>query len=449
MTAVAVLSLTALAAPRSSPAQSEREGGELTLAEAVSRSLETYPSLAAARAAVTASQAAVSQASSDLWPRLQAEANLTRFQEPMLVAPLHGLDLTTPPSFNETLMRGDIALSWTLYDGGARGARIRAARAEAAGTASFRRAVEQTLISRVAGVYLEVLAARGVRDAQERRIAALESERGRVQQLFDEGRAARVELLRVDAALANARAEHVATAARLDLAERELARLVGGRPDSVRADRLVPVHLAVEDSLEPRGVLVSRALDANPELERARTDLAAMEAEQRVAVAAWIPRIGFFGMYQGFSGAGEDVVTEWQAGANVSYALFTGGERTSAIRAAGARVERAREELRLAELETAERVDRALSSSLEARARVEAVAQAVQHQSEVVRIELLSLQAGAGTQTDYLRAEADLLHARSALIEARHAEIAARFELARVLGELTPRWLAENVENSR
>lgn len=449
MTVLAFTCLAGLTASRASPAQVNDDSGELTLAEAVVRVLETYPSLAAARAAVEASEAAVSQVGSERWPELRAQANLTRFEEPMLVAPLHGLDLTAPPQFDETLIRGDVALSWTLYDGGARGARIRGARAEAAGAASFSRTVEQALIARVARAYLEVLAARGVLDAQDRRIAALEAERGRVQQLFDEGRAARVELLRVDAGLADARAGRVATAARLDLAERELARLVGGQPDSIRAGRLVPLGLADPDALEERGALVRRALAASPELERARQDVAVAEAQRRVAVAAWIPRVGFFGTYQGFSGGGEDVVTEWQAGVSVSYPLFTGGERASAVRAAGARAERSREELRLVELEMAEGVDRALNAALETRARVEAVAQAAQHQSEVVRIELLSLQAGAGIQTDYLRAEADLLRVRSALVEARYAQIAARFELARVVGELTPEWLAENVESTR
>jgi outer membrane protein TolC len=82
-------------------------------------------------------------------------------------------------------------------------------------------------------------------------------------------------------------------------------------------------------------------------------------------------------------------------------------------------------------------------------ARAEAVAEAVRHQEEVVRTELLSLTSGAGTQTDYLRAEADLLRIRSALVEARNSEIAAGVELARSTGELTPAWLDRNLENSR
>lgn len=452
MTAGVPGSLTAIpaSAPTSSrdPAQDTLPGGRLTLSEAVARARETYPSLAAARAGEAASEAAVRQATADRWPEVRAQASLTQFQEPMLVAPLHGFDITAAPEFDETLIRGDVSLIWTLYDGGARGARIRGARAGAAGAVASRLATEQALVAGVARAYLELLAAEGVLHAEDRRIAALTEERGRVQQFLDEGRAARVELLRVEAALADALAGRVATEARLDLARRDLARFMGAEPDLVRARRLVPVGL-VSRQLEERAVLLERASAANPELERSRQEVAAAEAERRVALASWIPRVGLFGAYQGFSASSGDLTSEWQGGVSVSYPLFTGGERSGAVRAAGARAERAREELRLAELAAAERVDRALNAAVETRARVEAVTQAVQHQGEVVRIERLSLEAGAGIQTDYLRAEADLLRVRSVLVEARHAEIAARIELARVLGELTAEWLAENVETAR
>ncbi|NIR45327.1 MAG: TolC family protein [Gemmatimonadetes bacterium] len=415
----------------------------------MARARETYPSLAAARAGEEASAAAVGEATADRWPELRAQANLTRFQEPMLVAPLHGFDISTPPEFDQTLIRGDVSFAWTVYDGGARGARIRAARAEAVGAGATRQAADMALITRTARVYLEILATHGVLEAQDRRIAALEAEGSRVRQFLEQGRAAAVELLRVQAALADARAGRVATATRLDLAERQLGRLIDVPVDSVRASRLVSLSLAPAADLEDRAELVARAQAASPELERSRQAVIAAEAARRAAIAAWIPKLSLFGGYLGFSGFGGDLTAEWQAGIGVSYPLFTGGGRSAATRTAEARARRAREELQLAELEIADRVDAALNAALETRARVEAVAEGVQHQSEVVRIELLSLEAGAGTQTDYLRAEADLMRVRSALVEARHAEIAARVELARALGELTPEWLAENLENVR
>ncbi len=71
---------------------------------------------------------------------------------------------------------------------------------------------------------------------------------------------------------------------------------------------------------------------------------------------------------------------------------------------------------------------------------------AADRSAEVARIETLALDAGSGTQTDWLTAQADLLEARAALVEARHGEIAARAELARHIGDLDSAWIARTLE---
>ncbi len=302
------------------------------------------------------------------------------------------------------------------------------------------------LIARVTRAYLEVLTARGVLEAEDRRIVALAAERRRVEELFGQGRAARVELLRVGAAHAVAEADRVATRARLDLGERELARLIGTPVEEARTFRLLPLRL-VDPVLESeRAAVLERARTASPDLERARQFVLSAEAGSRLARASWLPRLDLVGSYLGFGSTAGDGTMEWQAGVSLSYPLFTGGARLSAVGAARGRERQAREELRLAELRLEGAVDAALNGEREARALVEAVSQAVDYQAEVVRIERLSLEAGAGTQTDYLNSEAELLRVRSGLIEARHRHIAARVELARVAGDLDSAWLSANVE---
>ncbi len=87
-------------------------------------------------------------------------------------------------------------------------------------------------------------------------------------------------------------------------------------------------------------------------------------------------------------------------------------------------------------------LDRAWADLAAARARAASLAEAEARYAEVLRIEKLRLSAGAGVETDYLRAEADLLASRAAAADARNRAAAARAELARVAGELTPEWLA-------
>jgi len=49
---------------------------------------------------------------------------------------------------------------------------------------------------------------------------------------------------------------------------------------------------------------------------------------------------------------------------------------------------------------------------------------------------------GAGTQVDYLAAEAELAATRAAVVEARTLALLAEVELARATGALTPAWIA-------
>ena len=419
---------------------------ELILSDAVDRALAYHPTVLAARAGFGAASASAGAAKSQRFPQLSAYALLTRFQQPMIIAPLHRFDVNRRPDFDRTLIGGQATLGYTLFDGGARGARIYGTRAEAAAVGYERHSTELALIANVTRAYLQVLTARDVLNAHDRQIAALEAERQRVSRLLREGAAARVELLRVDAAVAQAESDRVATSTAQEVAERNLSRLIGADPAETQAARLVAIEFRDTAAIEDRPALLARAESANPDLQRARRRLEAAQSGRRVASAAWFPQLALFGGYTGFGSASGDFTAEWQAGARLSYPIFTGGARSSAVARATALAERARQEVRLAALTMREGVDRAISAVQGSRARIVAVARAVDHLTEVSRIERLALDEGTGTQTDYLRAEAELLRVRAALIEARHSEIAARVELARVVADLTPDWLDRSLE---
>jgi len=435
----------------SAEAQDSADGQPLTLSRAVELAQATHPSVGIARAGEGAASSAVGQAKSRWWPWLGTQASLGHYDKPMLVAPLHGLgpEVVQRIEFEQTLLQGNVSLNWTLYDGGARGARIRGAQAAHAGAVAGLAATEMGLTVQVTVAYLQVLSSRGVLDAQDDRIGALVAERERVEMFLTEGQAAEVELLRVEANIAEAEAQRVAAATELDLTERGLARLIDLPVKGARVARLTPVGLSQASRLAERAQLVKLAVSNNPQLERARQNVATAEAQHRLTKASWIPSFDVVGSYQGFTSNAGNYADLWNVGIMLSYPLFTGGDRSNTVGRARAELEVTREETRLLELQTENDVDQALNLALETRALVESLSRAVNLQTEVARIERLSLDAGAGTQTDYLRAEADLARARSILVEAQHAEIAAWVQLARVVGELTPEWLDRNVESAR
>lgn len=441
-----LLLLVALGAAGPTAAASAQDTARITLLEALDRARATHPSVQAAEADAASARAATGRVAADRWPDLSLRASATQYQEPMIVHPIHAFDPGATPPFDETLLDAGAYLDYTLFDFGARSARIRGARLGATAAEAGRSAAEQALLADVAGTYLEVLGLRRVLEAHDRRIASLEAERSRVRQLRSVGRAARVELLRVEAALAGARSDREETRARLDVAEGELARLAdlpAGRAD---ADRLVPVAFA-GPALPPAAELAARAAARNPSVARARRRWEASRAAVDVARAARWPDLKLGGAWVD-RGSGEgDFRAEWSVGVGLSLPLFTGGRLHGQIEEARADETAAGQRVRLAVQAVERAVDRAHASVSETAARVASLERAVASQEEVVRIERLRLETGTGTQTEYLDAEADLLASRASLARMRFAALKARVELARATGELNRSWIERNLED--
>lgn len=429
-----------------------QDTARLTLQSVVDRALNTHPAVAAAAAARDRSTAELADARSRLLPGLNLDGAITRFQQPMIVAPLHGLDLRNPPLFDHTPYQAGLSLSWTVLDFGRRSAQIRAQTAlrNAAGDALT--STEQQLITATVHAYLGVLDARQLLAAQDRLVAALASAEGLTRQLEAQGKAARVDVLRLDAEVQRERADRITAAARLDVAEHQLAQLADVSFDAVHGAELAPLALADTTPLgdttaAARADLVARAVHTSSDVRTLEQRSLAARAGVAAARASWYPTVQMQGAYIDRGRWSGNYSAEWQVGLAMSYPVYTGGSRASAIQRASADQRAAREQVRAARLSVEQQVDQSLAAIREAHARVAALESAVAQAEEVERIERLALDVGTVVQTDYLDAEAKLYSARAGLIQARHAEIAARVDLARTLGELSRDWLARNVES--
>lgn len=437
--AVALLPLVGAWTPAKTEAQVR------TLTDALRRAVEVHPSLEEARAAAAAAEAGIGGARAPRLPGVSVQGTAVRFEEPMLVAPLHRFDPTAVPAFDQTLIQGTLGFDWTLFDGGRTGARIDRARAWTAVGEEGVRDAEGALLQRTADAFLGVLTARELVAALERHVTALTAERDRARRLFEEGAAPELTLLRADAELASALAGSESARQRLVLARTTLENLLD-LPDNA----LDPVSLVsppVPGALPPAGPRAE--LEASPPLAAARNHAAAAQAELAAARAAWLPTLSAVGGYNLFAGGSVSPVAEWQGGVRVSYPVFTGGARRSATDAAQAEARRARARLEAVteELEMAVSATRVAES--EARARLQASEAAVASFEALARVERLALDEGAGIQSDWLRAEAGLQQARSSLAEARHQVLAARIAWARTTGSLNLTWIEQLLEETR
>lgn len=440
-----------------------QDTARLTVAEAVDRALATHPSVAAARAQRDVAAAEVGQARATLLPALSLDGAINRFEQPMVVYPLHSLDLRNPPLFDRALSQVSVGAGYTLLDFGARASRVKAAESGRDAASATLEAAEQLLVARTASAYLRVLTAREVLGAEDTRLTALAAELKRSRDRLAAGKSARVDTLRASAELASALAERISSASAVEVSERDLSRLTGapvrnarlaevrltaaGAADATSARRQCPVQAAKPANLpEACGTAVPRYLtNADNRAANARVDaaLAAVDAARSTmypsleATSAIVDRSNLTGRY----------LAEWQVGLALSYPLFTGGARASAIGRAEASARLAQQQRQLAQLSAEQQTDDATAALDEARARITALEAAAAQSTEVARITRLGRDVGEGTQTDYLIAEANLFRARSSLVQARHAAVAARVELARVQGELSRSWIARSLES--
>jgi outer membrane protein TolC len=422
-----------------------QDTSRLTLAAAVARALGEQPSVAAARASRDAAAAAVGVARAPLFPRVAATFSANEYKIGNLVYPLSGLSPANPPIFNSTLSQAAVSLGYTVWDFGGRRSQLDLAQAQARKADAALGATEAALIGRVANAYLDVLTDRGVLGAEQQRLAALMAEANRVTQLEAQGKAAHVDVLRLAAEVSRAEADEVGMRARLDVAERSLALLVGLPVDSVRV-RLVSVHLA-DTTVGGRAALVASAERYSPDVLQAQRAAEAAAAGVGAARSAWFPKLELSAAYLENGHSFTGYRPYWSAGLQIQYPLFTGFSRSHAVRQNEAGARAANEQLRAARQTAEQSVDAALAAVTAAGATVGALRSAVEQSAEVERIRLLAVQVGSGTETDYLDAEATLLSNRASLVQAQNAEIAARVELARVTGVLGEGWLARVLAN--
>ena len=422
-----------------------QDSGILTLFDAVSMALQHHPAIGEARAQTEAASGTTAQSKAARLPFLSAQASLARYQEPSLISPLHSFDPATVPDFDRNLSRGNLTLSYTLYDGGGRGARIGRAESGEAMAAAGETATQMDITARVTGAFLDLLTTEELLQASEAQMDALTAEEERVQAFLAEGKAARVDLLRVQAALSRSEATAISLRSNLDVARGRLARLTGLPSEDLRGRRLMPVYFT-SDRTNSRSVALEKATDASPELAFARHQLTGASAGVREAKANWFPQLQAAGSYFEYGALGEGHTFEWQGSVQLSYPLFTGGARKGGMERANAQERQASEALRRTELAVEEGVEEALAALVEARAVSGALERGVTQAEEVARIEALALEVGSGVQTDFLTAQAELFQSRAALAQARHGEVLAGIQLVRTTGELDLDWLRDNME---
>lgn len=256
----------------------------------------------------------------------------------------------------------------------------------------------------------------------------------RVQALYDNGLATRLDLLRATVGLTNLKAQLAQVENGAALAAAALRTVIG--IDEGQAIVLADSLWADTATVDVDAAL-ARALEGRPELVQLRKAARIAELGVRIARTANLPSafVQANGSYKNPVGFSAEWGPDWNATAGISWPIFTGGANLAKLKAARSRQRQAR--IALAQVEDAVRLDvRAQAAS------VQAEAQNVGYQTENVGVARTALELaetryanGLLTNLEYLDTQLALMQARLARLNSLANYQVARARLARATGE--------------
>ena len=394
-----------------------------TLNEAVQQTVSTYPEIAEASANRRAVDQELKQAEGLYLPTLDLEAGI-------------GYEWTDTVTIdNEDLRRTEssLLLVQTLYDGGFRSAEVDRQENRVDSAAYRVRERSEAIALDAVRAYLDTLRSLEIVELARQNVEKHRRTLNEIQDRVDAGQSGIGDDQQALARLAAAEDTLVETMRALDDAEITYQRVVGVRP----ADLTLPEF---NDSSLPDNIddIVAIALENNPDLKFAESDIKSSEAEIRATQASYYPTINLEvgasadNNLDGVDGHNDDFL----AMVRLRYNLYRGGIDEGREKEAIARkAETEQRKLRFERL-VAEEVRRSWSSLARSQARAEVLAAAVVANREVASTYGQEFEIGQRDLLDLLDADNELFNSRTSLVTVEYAVRFAKYRLLATMGLL-------------
>lgn len=419
-------------------ASAHAEPRKLTFAEAIEIARSGSPEVRIFSEAVTGSGARVRSAKAQRLPLLRAEANVFVWDKALEIS----FAIPGAPVAPSTTVRSQVTSTSTislvqplsgltvintlieLERAGERASRADADRAKL--DAGFR----------AAEAYVRVLQAEALRAIAERSVAQIEAQTTRARALATAGTLSNVDVLRLEAALANAR-QGLLRAVSGDSTARHGLVLALGLPGEIT----LAVADAFPQDLPAIAWTEQQAIEA---ARRNRPELAAATARSeqaangvKAARANYYPNISAIATYQHAEGQGTfQPENAWFGGLTLQWNVWDWGKTGGQVDEAAARQRQAVLALGAQTDQIIFEVRRRYIEAVAAREAIGVAGTGLTAAEEAYRITSVQFEAGAATTTDLLDSETELARARSNAAIARYDYIITLATLARAIGEL-------------
>lgn len=418
------------------------QGGaiRLTLADAISRGLETSHRIAEVRAREEGARAAAKGAELAKRPLVSASASYYRtnhVEEFSFPQPDGTFFVAYPDIPNNLVSR--VSFQWPIYTSGRTDALERAAAAEVSAVGAEIETARADLRFEIVRSYWAAVTAREAVRVLEESAARADAQLADARQRFKVGLIPPNEVSSLEAQRSREQAQFFEAGNIRESALIELRRLIGVGYDTV-IDLADPLEQASPDARDTKAAqeLIKSALESRPERKALVFRLGGLEAKHQAALTGNKPTLNLIGGVDYANpnprifprkGAWQE---SWDIGVNVNWNFFDFGRTKAQAAEASATVLATRE--RLAELDTLVTADvqQRLLDVETASAMVNAARDAVRSAADARRVVADRFAAGVATSTDVLVAQVALLEAElsrtRALANVRLAE--ARLERA-------------------
>ncbi len=287
--------------------------------------------------------------------------------------------------------------------------------------------------STVTNGYFNVLQADNLQKLGQESVTRLEDHLKNVKAQYDVGVVAKVDVLRSEVELANAKQSLIQAENSYQIAEASLNRIVGLPMDTqLKLDNIL-TYTAYDNDM---AYCLDYAAAHRPELEQARQNVEAAKGALKVARSGYQPQISASAT-KGWSSDNwpGDENGNWGVGVGVSMNIFDTGVTFSRIHGAEADLAKAEETYR----DTVDAVMLDVRSNYlgmrEAEKRIQTTQTAVAQAEEDFRISQVRYMAGVGTNTDVLDAQVALTDAQNNYLQAMYDYNTSKTNLMTSIGE--------------
>lgn len=411
-----------------------------SLSRAVAYALRHNPEIVKAQKDVDVEAAGVRAAEALKMPRIDFAGSVTRYRYPSPITPISGSPLAGAgfPEFDNLIADAGLSFTVPLYRGGRLDREVAIADMRKTVANELFRLSRQEIAYNVTAVYFKMLQLQRLLQSSEETVRQLEAHLADVEANLRAGTVPRVDLLKAGAELASAGQNALIVRNNLE-STREFFRILLGIEDVDRrivlTDEEPAVLITAQDIENGDERDIQEALKQRPDYQAAIRKSALAVERSLLVSGRRLPSINLTGEYAERTGERPDFRENWNMSLRITLPLFDGGLIKAEEGRERALAEKAREEERALRIAIGRDVRDARRVIKTAAERITVAEKEGEAAREALRIERIRYGAGAGTNTDFIDAQAAALRAEAGRFQALYDLAVAKAALRKARGE--------------